>query len=233
MALDVDAPEKAQGLIEKLADGVAAFKVGLQLITAGHAPDVMRMIRKAGGSTFYDGKFADIPNTTGEAAKALQGQNVLMFNVHASCGAKSVRAAVDNRGGALVIVVTVLTSIDEASCADLFGADPFTTVLKFARQAKEAGAQGVVCSPKELQVIRAVPDLAGLTTVVPGIRAKDAPPDDQKRTMTAAEAINAGADLLVIGRPITGAPDPRQALEAINTEVAQALAEKEKGAVEK
>lgn len=241
VALDVDSLDKAKSLVESLAPHVGCFKVGLELLTAVGAPRVIRLIHSLGGQIFYDGKFNDIPNTVARAAKAVADMGVKMFNVHASSGITAMADAVANKGQSLVLAVTVLTSLDARDLWELgyvssWQAEPWecyhpavknhyisNLVESMAQAAKEAGVDGIICSPQELNLLGKREGLRGLLKVTPGIRSSDAPPDDQKRTMTASEAIKAGADYLVIGRPITKAPDPVKAAQKIAEEIASAL----------
>lgn len=237
VALDVDKPQKAIVLVEILAPVVGLFKIGLQFITAmlvsviapTQEEEALVNFEKIRGLFYllndkilWDGKFDDIPNTVGKAVAEVAKLRVKMLNVHASAGKKSVEAAVANTVESLVLGVTVLTSIDTAECRSIFGDEPGAKVLQFSKMLFEAGADGIICSPKELELLSRQPILKGLLKVTPGIRAADAPPDDQKRTMTSAEAIRAGADYLVIGRPITGAPDPVAAAVAMAADIAAA-----------
>ena len=206
VALDVDALEKAKPLIETLAPHVGCFKIGLEIMTSVGAPQAVGFIHRLGGQIFLDGKFNDIPNTVAAAAKAAANLKVKMFNVHASAGKESIRAAVENKGTALVLVVTVLTSLEDAESERIFGTIAQNKVLQFAHDAKEAGANGIICSARELEIIAQVPELKGLLKVTPGIRPSWAETNDQKRTFTPAEAVRAGATHLVIGRPISNPP---------------------------
>jgi len=227
VALDVDSLEKAKPLVESLAPYVDCFKVGLELLTAVGAPIVIDFIHTLGGRVFLDGKFDDIPNTVGKASKVVVGFGVKLFNVHASAGKKSIEAAVANRGDSGVLGVTVLTSIDEEECISIFGARPNIKVLKFSRMLFKAGANGIICSPQELQFLGTQPELDGLSKMTPGIRPLWAALNDQKRIMTPAEAIEAGATAVIIGRPITNPPEeigsPVDAVKKITEEIASVL----------
>ncbi len=213
--------------MKELASHVGCFKVGLELLTAVGAPKVVEFVHSLGGVVFYDGKFNDIPNTVGGAAKAVAEMNVKMFNVHASAGKKSIEAAVANKGNSLVLGVTVLTSIDDEECISIFGDWPGPIVLLFAKNLAAKGADGIICSPKELELLGKQDELAGLMKITPGIRPEWYPAQDQKRTMTPREAILAGASALVIGRPITKPPkeigSPKNAVKLIGEEIALAL----------
>lgn len=227
VALDVDSLGKAQRLVEELAPHVGCFKVGLELVTAAGAPQVIDFVHCLGGLVFYDGKFCDIPNTVGGAAKVVAGLNVKMFNVHASCGIEAMSAAVANKGSSLVLAVTVLTSLEENNAHLIFGGPSKAKVLQFARDAKIAGVDGVICSPQELELLGKQVELGDLMKITPGIRPEWASVGDQKRVMTPGEAVKAGATAIVIGRPITKPPleigSPSNAVRLIIGEIEQAL----------
>lgn len=235
VALDVDTPEKAWEYVSKLDQHVGGFKIGLEfttsmltrLIAAESETEANFQLKKIrmlfgvlDGRVFWDGKFNDIPNTVGGASKAITRLNVKMFNVHASAGIDAMRAAAMNKSHSLVLAVTVLTSLEENNAHLIFGGPSKAKVIQFARDAKIAGCDGIVCSPQELKLLGKQTELMSLLKVIPGIRSKDSPPDDQRRTMTAAEAVKAGADYLVIGRPITAAPDPVAAAKKFAAEIA-------------
>lgn len=223
VALDVNTIAKARNLVEILSPYVGMFKVGLELITAEGGPKVVEFIDSLGGKIFYDGKFDDIPNTVAGASKAVARMGVKMFNVHASAGIDAMMAAVENKGRSLVLAVTVLTSREENDAYLSFGAPTKAKVLQFARDAKLAGCDGIVCSPQELELLGKRRELKGLLKVTPGIRSVNSKPDDQNRTMTVPEAIRAGADYLVIGRPITADPDPAMAANKFIAEISGVL----------
>lgn len=227
MALDVDRLDKALELVQQLSQHVGYFKVGLELLTSEGAPDVVRAVKVAGGKIFYDGKFDDIPNTVAGAVKAVAKMGVEMFNVHASAGPESVRAAVANKGNSLVLGVTVLTSITDEESILIFGDECRKKVLQFARLLCEVGADGIICSPQELELLGQQPELSKLLKVTPGVRPLWAAVGDQKRVMTPGEAIKAGASYLVIGRPITKPPaeigGPVEATKRITEEIAAAM----------
>jgi len=193
-------------MVTSLRDYVGYFKIGLEAIIGIGAPDAVMAIRGSGGKVFLDGKFNDIPNTVGQASKRAAGlMGVEMFNVHASAGAKAMKAAVENKGKAKVLAVTVLTSLDEAETMKIFGRSSRNTVEDFAHDAiQDAGVDGIICSPKELPMLKQwFPDSM---LVTPGIRPAWAATDDQKRFTTPAEAIKMGATHIVVGRPITNPP---------------------------
>ena len=223
VALDVPSLEQAGPLITSLASYVWCFKIGLELITAEGGPQAVRFVQERGGQVFYDGKFCDIPNTVGNAAKAAAGLGVQMFNVHASAGVEAMMAAVANKWKALVLAVTVLTSLEENNAHLIFGGPSKAKVLQLARDAKIAGCDGIICSPQELDLLEKQKELSSLLKVTPGVRPEWAAAGDQKRIMTPAEAIEAGATALVIGRPITNAKDPVEAAKRIAEEIAAVL----------
>lgn len=187
-------------------------------------PQIREVVSQYKAGCFYDGKFDDIPNTTGKASEPLGG--VLFFNVHASSGSESIKAAVAKCGTAKVLVVTVLTSISPEECMEIFGDTPENKVLQFARKAKADGAHGVICSPKELSVLSG-PEFDGFEKVTPGIQPLWMKSNDQKRVMTPGEAIKAGATYLVIGRAITDHVNPLAAIDLIAREIANVWAEED------
>ncbi|MBK9138475.1 MAG: orotidine-5'-phosphate decarboxylase [Verrucomicrobia bacterium] len=222
-ALDVPTPERALELAGQLAGAVGAFKVGKELFTAA-GPDIVRRLRATGAAVFLDLKFHDIPNTVAAAVRAAVRLDVQMLTIHASGGRPMMQAAEEaardeaaRQGAAppLVLGVTVLTSLDDAALAEVgIAATSAQQVARLARLAAEAGLRGMVCSPLEIGLLRNVlPPTVQLVT--PGIRPAGADRGDQKRTLTPAEAIAAGANWLVIGRPIIAAPDPAAAARAI------------------
>ncbi len=239
VALDVPDQAAALALVRTLAGTVGYFKVGLELFTRC-GPDIIARVRDAAREVrgndaapgiFLDLKLHDIPNTVGRATAAAAALGVDMLSVHLSGGGAMLRAAVASAGpGLLLLGITVLTSSDEATLRET-GVNEGTVeaqVLRLASLGWEAGVRGVVASPLEIGVLRRAHG-AGLRIVTPGVRpaavagTDAAPADDQRRVLTPAEAIRAGADHLVIGRPITNEADPRAAAERIAVEVAAAL----------
>lgn len=225
VALDVDTPDKAVGLVDQLKDCVGVFKVGLQLVnSAGLA--IFDRIKGAGAKKiFYDCKFHDIPNTVAGAAEAAVKLGVWAFNVHCAGGFAMMKAAKDAAlrsagklgiAPPLVLGVTLLTSIDQRGLRDeLNVAETVTAYVEhMARMALSAGLDGVVASPHEIEMIRSACG-GDFTIVTPGVRPAGAKQQDQKRVMTPQEAVNAGADYIVIGRPITQADDPVTAAKEI------------------
>ena len=231
VALDLPSPQKALKLAGELSPLVGAFKVGKQLFTIG-GPDIVRKLRSTGAKVFLDLKLHDIPNTVAKAVIAATDLGVQMTTVHAS-GGSGMLAAAENAAheqaamlraeAPLVLGVTVLTSMDDDNLAELgITGNVQEQVLRLAKLATGAGLRGLVCSPQEIEMLRA--ELGDdVQLVTPGIRPESSKADDQKRTMTPAEAIQAGANWLVIGRPITGAADPKSAaieiLHTINPEL--------------
>jgi orotidine-5'-phosphate decarboxylase len=221
VALDVSTVGEAEALVEKLGDSVTFYKVGLQLVFAGGLPFAERL-RRSGKRVFLDVKLLDIDNTIAGAVKSIAAMGMTFVTIHAY--PKAMAAAVKARGNASLglLGVTVLTSMDDDDLTAAGYADGIVdTVGRRAAQAKEAGMDGIVAAPGEAAMVRAIagPNIA---IVTPGIRPEGAEPGDQKRTATPAAAIAAGADYLVVGRPITGATDPRAAADEIVREIATA-----------
>jgi orotidine-5'-phosphate decarboxylase len=227
VALDVPDLPRAVELTRMLRPHVGGVKVGLEFITA-LGPVGVREIVSLGVPVFADVKFHDIPNTVAGAAREVAKLGASMFNVHASGGEAMMRAAKDAASAIdpklKVIAVTVLTSLVEDDLRKVGQADNIgQQVQRLAALAKASGLDGVVCSPREIALVRKTcgPDFL---IVTPGVRPAGADLADQARIMTPGEAIAAGADILVIGRPITGAADPAAAAAAIAEEVARARA---------
>jgi len=239
VALDVANAGDARNLVVSLKEHVGCFKIGLELISrmcgslllhdARAINSIFGLFQELdrGGNIFWDGKFCDIPNTVAGAARAVSQRNVKMFNIHASSGIEAMAAAVANKGDALVLAVTVLTSLEENNAHLIFGGPSKAKVLQFARDAKIAGCDGIICSPQELELLSRQKELGDLLKVTPGVRPEWAAANDQKRIMTPAEAIKAGATHLVIGRPITNPPKeisgPVEAAKLIIREIDNAL----------
>jgi len=226
-ALDRPDLEGALALGRSLADVVGGLKLGLEFVTA-NGPDGVRRVVDLGLPVFLDVKFHDIPNTVARAVRAAGALGVAMLNLHAAGGPAMLRAAVAAADSLQprpwLLGVTVLTSIDDRDLASLGIAEPASDqVLRLAELAQKAGLDGVISSPHEIRALRRRCG-AGFKLVVPGIRPESSAPDDQKRVMSPKEAAALGADVLVIGRPITAAPDPRVAAQAIKAEIAAARA---------
>ncbi|MGH9459489.1 MAG: orotidine-5'-phosphate decarboxylase [Thermoanaerobaculia bacterium] len=214
VALDRATREDVIALVDRLHGVAGVFKIGLQAFVA-NGPDLVREITGRGEKVFLDLKLHDIPHTVARAVEALGPLGVSMVTVHASGGRAMLRAAADAaQGGPLVLGVTVLTSLGEGDLDEVgLAGGTGASVERLARLAAAAGLGGVVASPREIGMIRAA--APSLRIVTPGIRAAGDAGGDQARTLSAAEAVAAGADCIVVGRPITDAPDPRAAAEAI------------------
>jgi orotidine-5'-phosphate decarboxylase len=221
VAIDTPDRERALELARRLAGRVGGFKVGLEAFVAC-GPPIVEEISALGHEVFLDLKLHDIPNTVAGAAAAASGLGASFLTVHALGGGAMIERAVASFPGACVLAVTILTSHDEASLARLGISGPVpAAVTRLASMARDAGAGGIVCSPLEIaEARRAHPEG---TLVIPGIRPVGAAArgDDQARVATPAAAVAAGADRLVIGRPITQAEDPVAAAEQIAREIAR------------
>ncbi|MEE0777300.1 MAG: orotidine-5'-phosphate decarboxylase [Bacillota bacterium] len=228
VALDVPTKEDALAIVDELGDAVGAYKIGMQLYNAV-GPSILEEVAKRNGKVFLDLKFHDIPNTVASAARTVANLGVFMFNVHASGGytmmaeaAKALKEEAEKLGveKPLFIAVTVLTSMSGEELQNEVGVSRAIgdQVVALAKMAKEAGMDGVVASPLEIEMIREAcgPDFL---IVTPGIRPRDAALGDQKRVKTPGEAVRDGADYLVIGRPITKAPDRLAAVRDIVEEI--------------
>lgn len=224
VALDVDTLDEARRLVELLGGRVGMFKVGLQLYHSVGS-EAIDLIHRMGGRVFADFKFHDIPNTAAQASRAVTRRGVAMFNLHAAGGREMLAAAVRasreeavalGQASPLCLAVTVLTSLDERVLRQEVGiTKPLErVVVDWAVLAREAGVDGVVASPWEIEAIRAACGQE-FAIVTPGVRPAGSRQDDQRRVMTPAEALRAGATYIVVGRPITAAPDPREAAERL------------------
>ena len=222
-ALDVPTAEKALQLAKEIAPAVGAFKIGSELFTSA-GPDIVRRIRETGAAVFLDLKFHDIPHTVAKAVASAVRLDIQMLTVHVSGGVDMLKAAEHSAQEAawqlghappLVLGVTVLTSLNSAALSEI-GLDPNVSrqVRRLANMANKAGLRGLVCSPLEVADLRQMVP-ASMQLVTPGIRTETNAPDDQRRTLRPREALSAGANWLVIGRPIYAASEPRAAAEAI------------------
>ena len=227
VALDVPGAESAIALVNQL-DGLCRFyKVGLELFTA-EGPAILRTLRDRGAEVFLDLKLHDIPNTVGKAVLRAGAHGVRLLTVHAAGGRDMLRAAQDSAaaggaGGCELLAVTVLTSLDRAALAGAWGRpsdglDVQAEVLRLSEMAADAGLHGVVCSGQEAPAVR---DRFGarLSTLVPGVRLAGAGANDQARVVTPAAAAAAGARYVVLGRTVTAAPAPREAMERVLAEL--------------
>jgi orotidine-5'-phosphate decarboxylase len=221
VALDVPSVREAEALVARLGESVSFYKIGYQLAFAGGI-DFARVLASAGKQIFLDLKLHDIGNTVAKGVESVARLGATFLTVHAY--PQTMHAAVDARAGSnlRLLAVTVLTSYDDADLAAA-GYD-FTVselVAERAAQAHDVGVDGLVCSGEEAAMLRPVVG-ASMVLVTPGIRPAGADAGDQKRIMTPAAAIAAGADHLVVGRPVIAAPDPKAAAEAIVAEIANA-----------
>jgi len=220
VALDVPAADDALRLVDRLAGRVGLFKIGSQLFTAA-GPEIVRAVVARNQKVFLDLKYHDIPNTVAAAVKSAFRLGISLLTLHGLGGRAMLEAAAAARPavGLRLLAVTVLTSHDEASLSEVGLSGPlFDSVRRLARLAKDAGIDGVVASPHEVGLIREACGEAFLI-VTPGIRRAGAQAGDQARTATPAAALSAGANYLVVGRPITEAADPARAAAAIVREM--------------
>jgi orotidine-5'-phosphate decarboxylase len=222
VALDVPSVGEAEAMVARLGDSVTFYKVGLQLVFAGGLPFAEKLAR-AGKQVFLDVKLLDIDNTVEGAVRSIVAMGMTFVTIHAY--PQAMRAALAARGRAplKLLGVSVLTSMNDSDLAVAgFAGTVASTVAMRAADARAAGMDGLVASPAEAAAVRAIvgPDVA---IVTPGIRPAGSDAGDQKRIATPRDAIKAGADYLVVGRPITGAGDPRAAADAIVAEIAAAL----------
>jgi orotidine-5'-phosphate decarboxylase len=229
IALDVENKAKALRLVDQLK-AARIFKIGLRLFTA-EGPLFLQEITARGKEVFLDLKFHDIPNTVAQAVKVCVGYGVQMMTMHAAGGSEMMGRAAEAaseesaRMGIpkpILLAVTVLTSMKAEALKEIgMPPDPEGQVTRLARMAKKSGAGGIVCSPREIKVVKdAVGGERDFPVVTPGIRPSWAAADDQKRILTPAEAVKIGADYLVIGRPVIAAPSPEEAFQKILDELA-------------
>jgi orotidine-5'-phosphate decarboxylase len=217
VALDTADAAQALRWAQTLTPHAGLFKLGLEFFLA-HGPAGVRQVTEA--PAFLDLKLHDIPNTVAGGVRAVLPLRPRMLTIHASGGPAMVRAAAQEAAGVgaerpLILAVTVLTSLDQAALNAVgIAAEPADQVLRLGRMAVAAGADGLVCSPQEVAVLRQALG-PKFTLVVPGIRPAGSAQGDQARTMTPREAVEAGADWIVVGRPITAAPDPVAAAAAL------------------
>jgi len=223
VALDYQNASDADALIEQLPSGKVGLKVGKELFTSAGPQWVASLVEK-GFSIFLDLKFHDIPNTVAKAVTAAAKLGVDVVNVHASGGSRMMKAAADALkemdNPPLLIGVTVLTSMDESDLKELGISKSVNEQVEYlAKLAKSSGLKGVVCSAQEANMLKAACG-NDFKLMTPGIRPEGSSKDDQRRTMTPAEAVTVGVDYMVIGRPITQSPSPAQAVENILASIA-------------
>ncbi len=215
VALDFPTSAEALALVRRFSPHAGLFKIGLQLYIAA-GPEIVRSVHDLGGRVFLDLKLHDIPNTVARSVESAGSLGVEMLTLHLGGGRAMIEAAVGAaRPDLLLLGVSVLTSVDEATLREGgVNAAMEDQVLGLAQLGVDGGVGGIVASPHELAALRAAHG-SEIKIVTPGIRPAGAAAGDQKRVMTPAEALKAGADFLVIGRPITAAPDPQAAFEQI------------------
>src|SRR5881275_1532409 len=228
VALDVETTHRALGLFDALRDVVAVFKIGMQLFTAA-GPNMVRQIVSRGGRVFLDLKYHDIPNTVAAAGVEATRLGVSIFNIHASGGsemmkrtAEAVAETATREGLAkpVVIGVTLLTSVDLETLRQIgIDDEPATVVRRLALLAQTSGLDGVVASAHEIKIIREAVPNSGFVIVTPGMRSAGEPSHDQRRFMTVGAAISAGADYVVVGRPILNAESPAKAARMFLQEI--------------
>jgi orotidine-5'-phosphate decarboxylase len=222
VALDVPSAAHARQVVQTLGEAISTYKIGKQLFTA-EGPGIVRDLISSGRKVFLDLKFHDIPNTVGAAVTSAAELGVSMLTVHASGGSKMLKAAVDAANAShakpVVLAVTVLTSLSDADLQEIgVSGNMLTQVLRLGALARSAGCGGLVASAHEARELRQ--ELGdGFEIVTPGVRPAGSAVGDQARVLTPAKAIEAGATMLVVGRPITEAPNPRLAACAIATEI--------------
>lgn len=215
VALDFPTAPEALDLVCDLAGEVSTFKIGLELYTAS-GPEIVRAVSATGARIFLDLKLHDIPNTVAKAVAAAGKLGVAMLTVHLSGGRGMLEAAVAEAGDSMLLLgVTVLTSSDETTLRETgVNSAVVEQTLRLANLGAEAGVRGLIASPHEVLALRAGA-AAKMTIITPGVRPAWSAADDQKRFTTPREAIENGADYLVIGRPITAHPEPREAVRKI------------------
>ncbi|CAM2887226.1 orotidine-5'-phosphate decarboxylase [Vibrio rarus] len=224
VALDYDNKTQALNFVDRIDPASCRLKVGKEMFTL-FGPEFVKQLHQKGFSVFLDLKFHDIPNTCSKAVRAAAEMGVWMVNVHASGGERMMTASREilepyGKDRPLLIGVTVLTSMEQADLAGIgLNVEPKEQVLRLANLTKNSGLDGVVCSAQEAHFLKS--DLGkAFKLITPGIRPAGADVGDQKRIMTPVDAIQAGSDYLVIGRPITQASNPAQVLEQINATLA-------------
>ena len=224
VALDVSSAAQAQKIVTALGDSVTFYKVGMQLYTA-EGPGIVRDLVRAGRRVFLDLKYHDIPNTVGAAVREAGKLGVSLLTVHGSGGSKMLRAATEaareSNPAMKVIAVTVLTSMDQDDLNEIMHGNLEEQVVHVAGIALKAGCHGVVSSAREVRALRTRMG-SDFLVITPGVRPAGAAHGDQARVVTPAEAIAAGSTHLVVGRPITAAPNPAREAEKIIQEIEEA-----------
>lgn len=226
VALDVKSNAAALRLVERLGDAVSFYKVGSPLFTRS-GPDIVKQLKQAGKRVFLDLKYHDIPNTVSSAVRAAADLGVDLLTIHSSGGAAMINAARDAAGddGPRILAVTVLTSFGGDDAEQVWGKQINSLreeVMRLAQLAADAGAHGVIASPLEAEGLKRRHG-SGFLVVTPGIRPAGAERGDQVRTATPADAIKAGADYLVVGRPVIEAENPAEVVSQMQEELAQVI----------
>ncbi|MBE2897429.1 orotidine-5'-phosphate decarboxylase [Pasteurellaceae bacterium 20609_3] len=226
VALDYEKEKDALALVDQINPEICRLKVGKEMFTT-LGTQFVKQLHARGFDVFLDLKFHDIPNTVARAVRSAADLGVWMVDLHASGGLRMMETAKQilepyGKDAPKIIAVTVLTSMEDADLLQIgLNASPMEQVIRLARLSQRAGLDGVVCSPQEVEILRANCG-QDFTLVTPGIRPAGADFGDQRRVMTPSEAIRQGSDYLVVGRPITQAANPLAVLEQINAEVSQA-----------
>lgn len=228
VALDYPNTAAAMAMVDRLGDRCRFYKVGSELFAA-EGPGVVTRLRHHGVDVFLDLKFHDIPNTVASAVRAAAALGVRLTTVHASGGSAMLAAAVAAAGDQTrcgILAVTVLTSLTAAEVAESWGRPPelvvsTAEVLRLSALAAASGAHGIVCSGQEAAAVRSKFG-SDLALLIPGVRPAGSAAQDQARVVTPRQAVDAGATYLVLGRAVTGAPDPAEAMDRINAEIAAA-----------
>lgn len=223
VALDYETKKEAMQLVDQLDPSLCRLKVGKEMFTT-LGTEFVKELQRRNFDVFLDLKFHDIPNTVARAVRSAADLGVWMVDMHASGGLRMMEAAKKilepyGKDAPILIAITVLTSMEEADLLQIgVNTSPEEHVIRLARLSQRAGLDGVVCSPQEVEILR---QRCGneFKLVTPGIRPEGSQLGDQRRVMTPREAINAGSDYLVIGRPITQAADPVAVLKQINTSI--------------
>ncbi len=222
VALDVDSLDQVIALVEELGPYVGYFKVGFELAMTVGIPTVLKEIHNRGGKTFVDCKLNDIPHTVKQASYAVAQQGVSFFTVHAT-SPKALATAAEVKGDVKLLAVTVLTSFNDEEANLIFHQGVQPTIINLAHVAQARGADGIVCSVRDLAFFNKEPELTSLIKVTPGIRPVWAESHDQQRIATPSQAVKLGADYIVVGRPITHPPtaigSPKRAAQLIAEEM--------------
>jgi orotidine-5'-phosphate decarboxylase len=233
VALDTSNVSQAIEWVKLLKGKVGAFKIGYEFILSMFAQlaccqhemasrqlDMLgELFQLIGADLFIDAKIHDIPNTMAGATKGINLLNPKFINLHASAGLESMAAVVKNKGQALVFAVTVLTSLNQEDTELIYKDNSGNVVCRLAKLAKEAGVDGIICSPHELKILEMYKDFEELLYITPGIRLSDGKADDQKRVTTPYDCVKNGGHYIVVGRPITEADEPEVAVDTIVKEI--------------